>query len=324
MAAGRNLRVLNRDQVSECAPSMVRILEITRAVYGMDAADETQVPTKIAVHPPHPGSFLHAMPARLDAIDKQGLKWVAYYPDSGGAPDSHAVILLSDSKTGESVALLEGMWITYARTAACVAVLAEKLALPANFTLGLVGAGALARSSLSAIAAAMPDLEQVLVASRTRNSAEQLVDEITASGCWRAEVMDSPAEVLAAAHLVVSSTTGHGDQVIDVPKASEARVIVPLEGPNVCTHGTLRWPDRVVSDDFGQVSPQLPDELLEGVRQRHVYAGELFVDSAQGVIARPTRNLVFVTGKASFDVAIAEEVLAAATDRGIGTDICLT
>lgn len=317
------IRILSHDDVVACAPTMAQLLEAVRTVYAMDADGGVDVPTKIGVSPPHPGSFLHAMPARVGPLDVQGVKWVSYYPDNQVAEDSHALILLNDSASGAPVAMLDGMWITYARTAACVAVLVARLAASREFAVGLIGAGELSRWSLRAMAATGAPISEVFVSSRTRASGDKLADELHDDGLT-VNVVNSSEEVLGAAQVVISSTSVHGRPIIDVPADAAARTIVPLEGPTVCTTGTLQWADRVVSDDYDRIACQVPPDILSELARRHVTADDLLRgedDPAAGGDA--DRQLLFVTGKASFDVVVANQVLQTALAHGLGTTVRL-
>ena len=136
------LRILSEQQVSAVAPPLREIVDLVEATYRMEA----DVPTKIGVHPPGwNNGFCHAMPAWVAPARALGMKWVSYLPGNAarGYPDSAALIVLNDPDTAQPVALLEGMWITYARTAACAAVAARHLANPDPKRLGLVGCGGL-------------------------------------------------------------------------------------------------------------------------------------------------------------------------------------
>src|SRR3990172_7619410 len=70
-----------------------------------------------------PGRFLGVMPAFLPAPGALGAKLVTVFPDNlpRGLPSHRAVIVLLDPETGELAAILDGRYITAARTAAASA-----------------------------------------------------------------------------------------------------------------------------------------------------------------------------------------------------------
>ncbi len=75
-----------------------------------------------------------------------GVKWIASVPDNvaRGLPRASAVMVLNDRKTGRPVAIMDGSWISLARTAWSAAAAAQVLHPRHQLgTLGVVGAGPL-------------------------------------------------------------------------------------------------------------------------------------------------------------------------------------
>lgn len=91
-----------------------------------------------------------------------------------GAPTVQAVYLLFGSKTLSPLAVIDGPALTNLRTSAVSAVATARLARAESSTLVLFGAGAQARAHLRAMAAIRP-IRQVIVVSRTRSRAQELV-----------------------------------------------------------------------------------------------------------------------------------------------------
>jgi len=82
-----------------------------------------------------------------------GAKLVTVYAKNHerNLPSHLATILLLDHATGALVAVVDGRYITEARTAAVSAVSVKHLARPEASVLGIVGSGVQARSHLEAI-----------------------------------------------------------------------------------------------------------------------------------------------------------------------------
>ena len=133
--------VLGEKEIAGVAPSLTEIIDIVEETLRMEARGKAEVPTKVGVHPDYPHSFLHAMPAWVKGAQALGMKWVSYYPGNSQRqlPDSTALIILNDPENGLPVAIMAGMRITYARTAACAAVAAKYLALRQVRRLGWLG-----------------------------------------------------------------------------------------------------------------------------------------------------------------------------------------
>ena len=119
-----DIQLLTRADIKAVAPSQVEIVDMVEETYRMEARGEADVPVKIGVHPHGRHTFLHALPAWISGDRSLGMKWISYFPGNfdNGLPDASAIIVLNDPDHGLPVAIMEGMWITFVRTAACGAV----------------------------------------------------------------------------------------------------------------------------------------------------------------------------------------------------------
>jgi ornithine cyclodeaminase len=98
-------------------------------------------------------NYFGVMPAALDEPAAVGAKLVTVYHRNHerGLPSHLATIVLLDHATGAIAALLDGRYITEARTAAVSAVSVRHLARPGASVLAIIGSGVQARSHLEAI-----------------------------------------------------------------------------------------------------------------------------------------------------------------------------
>jgi alanine dehydrogenase len=124
------IRLLSEKDIRSVAPSLPEAVALVEEAYRLDAEGQVDVPTKIGVHPDRANSFLHAMPAWVNGARALGMKWVSYFPGNfdRGLPDSTGIIILNDSEHGLPCCIMEGMYVTFLRTAACAAVAAKYLA----------------------------------------------------------------------------------------------------------------------------------------------------------------------------------------------------
>jgi ornithine cyclodeaminase len=113
--------------------------------------------------------------------------------------------MVFDVRDGRCLCLLDGPTVTAHRTAAVSLLAAQKLAPNAAGKLLLVGAGIQARAHLHAFVHGL-GVKEVMVSSRTRASAQLLVDEAQAMGL-RAQIAESADDALADCSLVVSATS---------------------------------------------------------------------------------------------------------------------
>src|SRR5580700_6260856 len=99
-------------------------------------------------------AFFGLMPAYMSSTPALGAKLVTVYHSNldRGLPSHLATIVLLDPETGGLEAILDGRYITEARTAAVSAVSVKKLARPDSPVLAIVGSGVQARSHFEALA----------------------------------------------------------------------------------------------------------------------------------------------------------------------------
>ena len=115
-----------------------------------------------------------------------------------GLPRMSAIIALFDGETGLPRTLLEGGYITDLRTGAGTALAARHLARPDSRTLGVVGAGRVARNQIEALSTLF-DLREIRVYARTRERAASLPGDVS--------LVESPEAAVRGADLVVAATT---------------------------------------------------------------------------------------------------------------------
>lgn len=120
------------------------------------------------------GSYFQALPGSTPDGQYACVKWVGVaaraYP---GLPTINAMIILSDSETGQPRAIMDAGWITTTRTAAMSAIAAEKLMNPSASSFGFIGGGAQARSHLVAIRSLSPSFDRAYIYSEPSETARQ-------------------------------------------------------------------------------------------------------------------------------------------------------
>ncbi len=147
-----NAIVLGETDVRAVLPMPDLIDAMERALAQFSAGAVTQpVRTVLQVGPDK--NWFGVMPAALDDPPAAGAKLVTVYHRNHqhGLPSHLATIVLLDHATGALVSVLDGRYITEARTAAVSAVSVRHLARADASVLGIVGSGVQARSHLDAI-----------------------------------------------------------------------------------------------------------------------------------------------------------------------------
>lgn len=168
------------------------------------------------------GSFFGAMPCYVPSLPALGAKLVTLVPGNTARNlDTHqAVIVMLDPVTGIVKAILDGRYITEARTAAVSAVSARLLARKDARVLGILGSGVQARSHLEALRL-VRDFREVRVWSPTAHRLQQFAAETGARAMESAEAVVRGADVVVAVTaspmpVVQSEWVAEGTHVIAV------------------------------------------------------------------------------------------------------------
>lgn len=199
-------------------------------------------------------NYFGVMPAALDDPPAVGTKLVTVFHrnHTRGLPSHLASIMLLDHDTGAPVALLDGRYITEARTAAVSAVSVKHLARPDARVLAILGTGVQGRSHLEALRHVRP-LDDVRVWSRDALHREAFVLEMgTATGLPVRAAATAEAAVRGA-DLIVLATSSH-TPVVDSQHVAD--------GSHVAAVGACRPDQR-----------EMPTSLVK--------RGRVFVDSHQ-------------------------------------------
>ena len=163
-----------------------------------------KVPPRL-VQPLFSGGSLFVMPAS----DKQVAitKLITFVADNASRqlPAIQGDVLVFDAVNGKRLCMLDGPTVTARRTAAVSLLAAQLLAPKPNAKLLIVGAGVQGRSHLEAFAQGL-GVKDVMVASRSRASAQALVQHAINIGL-RALVVDNADEAMAECSLVVTATS---------------------------------------------------------------------------------------------------------------------
>jgi ornithine cyclodeaminase len=276
-------------------------------------------------------AFFGVMPAHQQQPAALGAKLVCVSPGNAGRglPTHLATILLIDSTTGELQAVLDGRYITEARTAAASAAATRRLACEGAAVLGILGSGVQAASHLEALALVRP-LREVRVWSPTPANRERFaVRHSTATLPVRA--VQSARDAVAAAEIIVCATSSA------VPVLRHEWV---GRGAHICAVGACR-PDmremdtplvaagRLFVDSRAGALSEAGD-LLIPIEEGRFHAadiageaGELFAGRVPGRTSAADITIFKSLGMAIEDVAAAEMAYRRAVEIGLGRGLVL-
>jgi alanine dehydrogenase len=277
---------------------------------------EVSMPPRIAAWADETG-LLGAMPAYLPSAGL-GCKLVTLFPGNTDRPTHQAAIMLFDPETGTPIALMDGTYITEARTAGAAALAARLLAREDATILAILGTGAQARAHVHAFAG-VRDWSEIRIAGRDPAKARALAGELGATAVESFEEAVRGADVVAA-------TTHSREPVVWrewlSPGAHVSSVGANQAGgevdPAIVADSTL-----VVETREALAPPPAGAVELAGLDDSDVHAelGELVSGAKPGRTTHAETTLYKSVGIAAQDLAAAAIVLAVAQERGTGLTI---
>jgi alanine dehydrogenase len=281
-------------------------------------AGRASMPPRIAALVEQREGLLGVMPSYLPSAGL-ACKLVTLFPHNTDRETHQALICVFDPDNGTPLALMDGTYITAARTAAGSALATRLLAREDARVLAVLGTGVQARTHARAIPRVRP-IEEIRVAGRHRARAEAFASEIGGIA------VDSYAEAMRGADVVAATT--HAVEPVVRREWVEPGVHVNSVGLNPAgrevDEQTVADATLVVeSRDSALAPPPAGAPELAGIDPRHVHAelGELVTGAKPGRRSRDEITLYKSVGIAVQDAAAAALVLAAARDGAVGREI---
>ena len=248
-----------------------------------------------------------------------------------------ATIVLLDPETGALLALLDGRYITEARTAAVSAVSSRLLARATASSLAIIGSGVQARSHLDALSR-VHRLKQVTVWSPQKLHRDQFVEEAKTAMGSDTRLTPSIAAVDHAGEAVV------GADIIVIASSSTTPVLESgwvKPGAHVISVGATRPNHREMDPalvargrlfvDSRQAALVEAGDIVMGIQEGRFTAGHIVGEVGQLLgasrIAGRTSDAeitIFKSqGMAVEDVTAADLAYRRAVEQGIGTELAL-
>jgi len=254
--------------------SMEEVMKVVEQAFKEKGLKRVQMPAKIYLFYKKYNGDLRAMPSYLESLDISAVKVVNVHPDNRtkyNLPTVMAVILLIDPKTGGPLAIMGGSTITDMRTGASGGIAAKLLAKKDTKTVGLVGAGAQARTQLMSLLEIYDQLE-VKVWSRSKETVGSFVAEMGPRYKRACKIIpvDTVEKVVKGADIVVTATPSRKPIVLKQMISSGTHfncIGADAPGKEEIDPAILKEA-KIVIDDWEQAS----------------HSGEINVPFSQGII----------------------------------------
>ncbi len=210
--------------------------------------NEVLLPPK--THMAIPGnSFCNVMPCILNGSSNMGgIKIVTRYPDRIPSLDSNIILL--DIKSGETVAYMDGNWITAMRTGAVAAHSVVHFAKKNYSKISMLGLGNVARATLLVLAS-VADRELEIKLLRYKDQAELFAERFSGFSNLHFKIADTVEELITDTDVVVSCVTYLENDIAGDDLYGKGILLVPVH-----TRGFMNCDlffDKIYADDTGHV-----------------------------------------------------------------------
>jgi alanine dehydrogenase len=327
----QRFRLLTEDHVTTLLPMDELIAAMEAAVARFSAREVLQpVRTVLSIGPTK--GFFGLMPAYVEEPARLGAKLVTVFNENHqrGLPSHLATIVLLDPTTGALLALMDGRYITEARTAAVSAVSARYLSRPEASTLAIIGSGVQARSHFEAFRH-VRTLREVRVWSPNPRSRARFVEEMGHQGGPRVSDCATARQALEGSDMVVLATSS------PTPVIEDGWV---APGAHVVSVGACRPDQREMAPELTARGRLFVDsraaalvesgDVVIGMREgrfgeAHIAGelGELVLGRAEGRMSQDQVTIFKSLGMAVEDVVTADLVFRKAVETGAGTELTL-
>jgi alanine dehydrogenase len=327
----QQFRLLTEQQVHSLLPMSDLISAMESALAKFSAREVLQpVRTVLTVGPTK--AYYGLMPAYIPSPASMGAKLVTVFGENHkrGLPSHLATILLLDPETGALQAIMDGRYITEARTAAVSAVSTRFLANPDASTLAIIGSGVQARSHLEAYQH-VRQLKQVRIWSPNARSRSQFVDDMSPTVNVPIIAADTAEAAVRGADLIVLVTSSPTPVIEDAWVSEGAHVVCvgacrPTQQempPQLVNRGHLYVDSSAAAVvEAGDIVLNIAAGLFDASHIRGEI-GELVLGRVPGRSSSDEITIFKSLGMAVEDVVAADLVFRRASESGAGTELTL-
>ena len=327
----QHFRLLTEQQVHSLLPMPDLIAAMESALAKFSAREVLQpVRSVLTVGPTK--AYFGLMPAYVPSPASLGAKLVTVFGENHkrDLPSHLATILLLDPETGALQAIMDGRYITEARTAAVSAVSTRFLAKADAATLAIIGSGVQARSHLEAYQL-VRQLKEVRIWSPKQRSREQFVDDMGGHVPIPIVACDSAEAAVRGADLIVLVTSSPTPVIDDAWVSKGAHVVCV----GACRPNQQEMPPALVARsrlyvdskaaalvESGDVVMNITAKLFDETHIRGEI-GELVLGRVAGRASADDITVFKSLGMAVEDVVAADLVFRRASESGAGTELTL-
>jgi alanine dehydrogenase len=271
-------------------------------------------------------AWTNSMPAYLVRRDVAGVKWIGGYGANraAGLPYIMGAIVLSDPRSGRTLAFMNAKEISDMRTGASAAVCARYLARPNVGAIAIVGAGDQGRAAAVCFGETHSDVE-LRACDICREQLHAFREHVLERTSARIVETDDPEKAVRGADVVVLLTTAKGPFVKDAWIGPGALVLA-MGSYQQLEDAVALSADKVVVDSWGQAEHRgelkpLCESGRFGEDRLYAEIGAIAAGRKPGRESEMERILMVPVGLGAHDVALAHRIYERAVERGAGVDV---
>ena len=325
--------IINEKEI-QTAYGMKEAIYDVEQILRAKADDKIANPHRTVIEfPQHNASVLY-MPGADLVNETATIKTVSIFPENpaAGKPTTQGVILVTDAKNGEHLAMMNASYLTRLRTGALSGIATDRLAREDATVLTVIGTGAMAFEQVLGVLEVRP-ITKMLLVNPTTVKAERFKDKLLAFGIdakIQIEIMDNVSEAVKQADIICCSTRSNtpvfdGNDVKPGTHVNGVGSYLPHMREMDFTF--IQRCGKIVTDDKAGVKEEA-GELIHANEQPGWSFDDLhgeLMDVVTGQTSGRTdeEEITFFksVGAAYFDLAVAQGVYRKALEAGIGIEV---
>lgn len=274
---------------------------------------------------------INCMPATL--LDERvcGVKWVSVFPSNApkGIQNVSGIMLLSEIETGFPVAVIDGTFVTVARTAAVGCVAAKYLAPSKVETIGIIGGGEQAKMHFTLLKHLFPSIKECRISSRKEATEEAFIKTFTDVtpdvkfiGC-----RNNSYEAASGADIIVTAISGQAP-VLKANDITKGGLYIHVGGWED-EYGVALKADKIVVDDW-EASKHRTQTICRMYKEGILTDDSIYANLSElvaGTKPGRTNDDEFIyfnsVGLSFIDVNFANYIYKEALSRGLGVEVKL-
>ena len=321
---------ISGEDVLQCFP-MKEAIKVMKTVFSNLNNQDNLIPQRTILEMHHENADALIMPVYSDMEKRFAIKVAAINRDnpSINLPLIHSVIMLFNSLTGETIAILDAESITGIRTGAASGLATDLLAKQKSSVAAIFGAGVQARYQLEALCS-VRDIKYVLLFNLNSKSSKSFVIEMSSKLNVKIEKTENISDIKKA-DVICTATTASTPlfEDDDIAEGTHINAIGSYK-PDVREIPSLTIKRaKVVVDSKRSCLKEAGDIIIpikEGlIKEENIYAelGEIINNKITPRVNQHEITLFKSVGNAAQDLSSAIHIFNKAKELGLGKEVIL-